>query len=440
MLEKGLRQTKQVVCVQNRGKRNLAALYAYMATSRLWFDGALWMIFWQQRGVNIFQVGLLEGLLHVVAVLSDVPLGAFADRFGRRVALALSAICGVGYCSLAIVTHGFFVAALAFMLRGLQVTLASGSDSALTYESAVQAGLQARYLTISGRMFAIALVSLGIAEMAGGILATWSWSAVYVAFLCANVASLVAVLWIRPARASRGSEPGIDAFEPVAQAADSDAGFSEDAVQRPASALAITVSAITFARQSSVFVRWIVLSAVLSGFIATFAFYGQALLRHDGFTLAAIGILSGVENGLGAVASVAAGRVVARFGEQATMSAVGLFTSLGLILFAFVPGLGSGAGFLMNSVAGNLAEPVIDQGLNREVPSSQRATLLSFNSTAFSLFMIGLFPVFGFVANRAGVLEAAEASSLFGALCVLMSVVWWRFGMRNAELRADEGV
>lgn len=94
----------------------------------------------------------------------------------------------------------------------------------------------------------------------------------------------------------------------------------------------------------------------------------------------------------------------------------------------WLPGLSAGLGFLLNSVAGDLADPIIDQGLNRIVPPEQRATLLSFNSTAFSVFMIVVFPLFGVLAEHAGVGRAAHMASIAGAVSMLSAVVWWRRG------------
>lgn len=417
------------------GRRNLSALYTYTGASRLWFDGGVWVIYWQHQGISIFQVGLLEALLHVVAVLSDVLLGVFADRFGWKVALSASALCGVMYCAISLVAHGFLLAALAFAFRGLQVTLANGSDSALMYESAVVAGLSDRYLTISGRMVAIGLVSMGVAEMVGATVATWSWSALYLAFLGANLASLVAVLWIREPRDWAVVAKCHVSDEPEAGVRADNVYLSMPVVDPVLHrfALAIAVDAIRFARHNAAFARWIVLSGTLSGFLATFAFYGQSLLRETGWTLIAIGVLSAFENGLGAVASVRTARLVERIGERRTIGTAGGLAVIGLLLFAWVPGLGAGLGFLVNSVAGNVADPVIDLGLNRIVPTQQRATLLSFNSTAFSLFMVVVFPLFGLLAAHIGIVRTAEIASVVGAVAILL-VTWWWAGGRAGEV------
>jgi len=392
------------------GKRNINTLYAFTATSRLWFDGGLWLLYFQHRGVSLFEIGLLEALLHIVAVLSDVPIGAFADRFGWKISLGLGTVLGVGYTVIALVATNPWLIALAFAARGLQVTLTNGSDSSLAYESASWAGVVENYRAISGRMFAVALVSLGIAEAIGGVLASHSWALVYVAFTLANIASFVTVLWLKEPR---------DAHLKV----DKTIHPSEQA-SHP-SVLTILHEALQFAKRSRAFVKWIILSGTLFGIISTFSFYGQALLLHAGWTLVTIGILMAVENFVGAWVATLANPITIRIGETRTIHLIGILASVGLLIFAWVPGVFAGIGYLLDSMAGNLAEPVIDAALNQLVPSSQRATLLSANSTAFSLFMIVGFPLFGALASYVGLERTAHLVSFIAVFFILGIVVWW---------------
>lgn len=394
------------------GRRNLRTLYAYTGVSRLWFDGGLWFIYWQHRGISVFEVGILEAILHIVALVSDVPLGIFADRLGWKVALAASSLSGVAYTAVALVAQNFWMGVLAFSIRGLQVTLANGSDASIAYESAQWAGQTDRYLAISGRLFAIALISMGIAESISGTVANWSWAALYLAYMGANLLSFFVVLGIREPREFRVME------------------------QRPP-AYAIAREAIRFARHSRPFTKWILLSGTLSGVLATFAFYGQTLLLHAGWTLIGIGILSGVENGVGAFASLSAAKAVDRLGERTTIGLSGLLAMVGLLIFGWLPGPSAGIGFLINSVAGSLADPIIDQGLNRIVPTHQRATLLSINSTAFSVFMIVVFPLFGLLIQRIGLVHAAYVGSAVGSVAILFALAWWWKGHQGTPITSN---
>jgi MFS family permease len=401
------------------GRRNLIALYGFTAFSRLWFDGGLWVLYFQHQGLSLVDVGLLEALLHVVALVSDVPVGAFADRFGWRISLACGTVLGVVYTVIALVATNPWLIALAFAARGLQTTLTNGSNSSVAYESAKWAQLTHRYQAIAGRLTAIGLISMGFAETVGGALAHYSWSLVYVAFTAANVVSFFVAQCMKEPREGGYELTGTtDTTHP--------------------SVVTIFRSAYQFARCSPLFVRWVVLSGTLFGFVSTFAFYGQSLLLGAGWTLVGIGILTGVENAVGALAALASDKLTRRIGEHHALATAGGLASVGILCFAWVPGLFKGIGYLLSSMAANLAEPIIDQGLNTIIPSSQRATLLSVNSTSFSLFMILCFPLFGALANHIGLETAARAVSIAAAICIGLSMLWWSVGRGSTHVTSCE--
>ncbi len=390
------------------GRKNLNSLSIFNATSHLWFDGGLWLIYFQHQGVTLFQVGILEAILHIVAVASDLPIGVFADRFGWKLSLSLGSLLGVGYTSIALFGHGFWWFAVAFACRGLQVTFTNGSDSSLAYESAVWAGMKEQYLKISGRMFAISLVSLGVAEGAGGALAHFSWASIYIAFTVANLTSFVVLQTLREPRHDHVAD-----------------------VREHSSITKIAADAYQFARKSPVFLWWILLSATISGFVASFSFYGQSMLIHAGWSLIGIGILTGTENGLGALAASLSDRASRRVGQIHLFLWASVLVSAGLLLFAWLPGLVAASGYILASVAGAFFEPMIDQGLNQVIPTGQRATLLSVNSTAFSLFMIVGFPMFGALAEHFGLAPAAKLASIVGCIVILATTLLWRALVTN---------
>ncbi|KPV43712.1 MFS transporter [Alicyclobacillus ferrooxydans] len=403
-----------------RGRRNLFALYGFTASSRLWFDGSLWLLYWQHRGISLFEVGILEAILHLVCLLVDVPIGVFADRYGWKLSLFLSGAFGVLYCGVSLAGSNFWWGAAAFAVRGVQVTLTNGSDTAIAYESARIAGLTERYQAISGRLMAVSLIAMALAESAGGALATVTWNAVYIAFAVSNAVSMVVVLYMQEPRTA---SPMYGEKRELAQLGEFSYAEGVEGVV-PDSVLTIARDAVRFAKTSPLFLKWILFSATLSGFLATFSFYGQSLLIHNGWSLLGMGILSGFENGFGAAMALLSDTITRVSGSRRTTWMTAVLGGLGLTLFAFVPGLSSGKGYLIGSAAGNLADPLIDKELNHLVPSRQRATLLSANSTSFSLFMVIVFPLFGLLASRVGLTRAAEVGSLVGVSAIGLASLW----------------
>jgi len=420
------------------GRRNLRALYAYTAVSRLWFDGSLWLIYWQHKGLSLFEIGVIEAILHLVIVTIDIPVGVFADRFGWRLSLICSAVAGICYCGLSIVAGGFVGAAIAFAFRGLQSTLNQGSDMAIAYESARSAGREHQYQKIAGRIFAVALVSGAVAQVLGGVLATVSWTLVYLAFGAANLVSIVMCLWLREptriaanlavaSRASAGAAADGDYSVAVAVGNDDDVALLARApgqANERISAFHIARSAWQFASRNPLFARWIAFSAILFGVVSTFGFYGQSLLLGDGWSLIGIGILAGIQSIFGTGLTLASSWLTEKLGLRRMLWGVSVIAVMGTSIFAFAPTVGAGVGYLTGRTAPDAVDPLVDQELNRLIPTGQRATLLSANSTAFSAFMIVVFPVVGWLASRSGLRFAAHWFDVVGCIGIL-GVTWW---------------
>jgi MFS family permease len=381
------------------GSRNLRVLYGYMGSSQLWFDAGLWVIYLQHMGISLVVIGLLEAWLHVVNLLVDIPAGIFADRFGWKKSILISKVAGIAYGVFMLWGGSPWLFFLAFGARGLQSTFESGATASMTYESAKWAGFQSQYKKISGRMYAITLVSLGVAELAGGRLATVSWHLLYAAVIGANALSAIQALRLTEPRSNLLTVESVE--------------------ETPVNAWQIARASVQFARKNRKFARWLWFSAVFSGFVSVFGFYGQVLFIQSGWSLIGIGLLFGVENGVSAIASLLADSMTRKIGERKTLLMTGGLGSLGLIGFAWVPGIGKGFAYLIQRMALSLVDPIIDHRLNELIPSAQRATLLSANSTAFSVFMMIGFPLFGWVAQRTNLQVATVYSCIVAAIAIL---------------------
>ena len=65
--------------------------------------------------------------------------------------------------------------------------------------------------------------------------------------------------------------------------------------------------------------------------------------------------------------------------------------------------------------------------LNQMIPSEQRATLISINSMFFSIGMIILFPVAGFLADKFGLAQ------IFAVLGILLFIFVVGFGNKRSD-------
>lgn len=155
-------------------KKQLRKLYLYELISGFQIVDAVWVVFLLQRGFSIAQVGIAEGVFHVVSMCCEIPSGMVADLIGRKRTLVLSGLVSAAGSLCMVLTNAFPMILVAMGLNALSYNLVSGSREALTYDSLLEAGAQEEYLRVSAiqeklylfvfaaaNLFSVVTVSLG---------------------------------------------------------------------------------------------------------------------------------------------------------------------------------------------------------------------------------------------------------------------------------------
>ena len=155
-------------------KKQLRKLYLYELISGFQIVDAVWVVFLLQRGFSIAQVGIAEGVFHVVSMCCEIPSGMVADLIGRKRTLVLSGLVSAAGSLCMVLTNAFPMILVAMGLNALSYNLVSGSREALTYDSLLEAGVQEEYLRVSAiqeklylfvfaaaNLFSVVTVSLG---------------------------------------------------------------------------------------------------------------------------------------------------------------------------------------------------------------------------------------------------------------------------------------
>ena len=121
------------------------------------------------------QIGLAEGVFHLVSLCCELPSGMLADLLGRKWTLAASRAMGALSALAMITARTGLGVCLAMGLCALGYNLASGTREAITYDSLLQCGQAERYLRVSAwqNIFwrgagAAALLVAGLTEPAVG--------------------------------------------------------------------------------------------------------------------------------------------------------------------------------------------------------------------------------------------------------------------------------
>ena len=95
------------------------------------FHAAIYVPFYVQLGAELTTLGAIQGTYWLVFAIAEVPLGFFADRYGRRLSVVMGAAIGVvSFLLLSQSTEVWHLFACAFLMA-IGRSLSSGADSAL---------------------------------------------------------------------------------------------------------------------------------------------------------------------------------------------------------------------------------------------------------------------------------------------------------------------
>ena len=377
-------------------------LFGFSACLRV--TDAVWVVFLIARGFSLWQVGLAEGIFHMVSLLCEIPSGIAADLMGRRRSLATAGLCGLISALLMVCSRSFLGVCLSMVFSALSCSFISGSDEALLYDSLVQTNKADTYIPKSAAYNQ--MQNLG--------------------FLCSNFASALAAMW------------GYVGFYLL------DAGICAVRVLTALSLTEPTVTEQQTARQKNPFAdlkaRFRNHISIAVSFLRSHP-HAAALMLADGFlTLPSYLTLMFLQQRLSeqGVATMWLGLPV-----MCIATARMLGTALGKQLHpkslsqlyavcAVIVGTGTviaGTASTIHAIFGAaLAAAAMDgwvlhlqNRLNSLYPSDQRATLVSVNMMAYSVLMIVASPVVGWIGDSLG--SAGAGLCALGVLIALSAVI-----------------
>lgn len=149
--------------------RNIPLFYAMQTFSGLLFTFPIW-VFFQHRLLSYGQMAWVQSFALIVAIILQLPTGAFADVFGRKKAMMLGwLVAGIANMYIGITTDSFgMIVGLLFVAIG--TTFVSGADTALLFDTLKQLHRTDEFSKINTRGILMYRLSMIFAIFLGGYL------------------------------------------------------------------------------------------------------------------------------------------------------------------------------------------------------------------------------------------------------------------------------
>jgi|APHM01.1.fsa_nt_gi Nitrate/nitrite transporter len=359
---------------------NIPKLYVF----RVLGDFMLWtpviVLFFQENGLNLTQVLLLQSLYSISQIVLEIPSGYLADRKGRRISLIAGAVFGALGMSAYVLGSGFWEFLLGELVMSVAGALQSGSASALAFDSLKQDSREDEFTKIKGRMKSSQLISGAAASLVGGLVAEQG---------------LRLTIWY--------SIPPLVLMVPLALSL-RETGLHEKSV-RPGYADDLRRVANTVLRNKPD-LRYVILFSAFVGTSTHVAYFlYQPYMREVGTPLAWFGAIIAGARLLTAAISSSAHRIEDKVGMGNSLKLVVVTAVLGFALLGSLPSRYAFAFIALHQLVQGLMGPVISDYVNQLTDSADRATVLSIKNLLKRVVYSLTIPLIGRAADLIGTVQ-----------------------------------
>jgi len=393
--------------------KNIKLLYGFACFDQFMIVIALWVPYLATKGIGMRQFMELQAVFALVILLGEVPSGLLSDLWGRKKTLLLGSTLKAVSFSLLPLWSSYEGFLFYHLTMGIALSMISGGDVALLYDSHLAAGGEtSRGTAVLGNAKLAAQIGATVSALLGGAVVTLS----YGHLLWAN-----AILsWIPVLLVLRVTEP------PAAR----------DRGKTRAEELKEMLST-TLVRDAAT--RLVFLNLVASGTGGLVMFWvNQKYWQESGVPLAYFGVLLAGYSLIFGFAGKSAALGSARLGRRPLLAAAGALPIIACFGMASFLGWGGILLGTLGQVGRGLGGVLFLNALNEKISSAFRATVISIANlgTRASFCLLG--PLVGYGIDVWGLPSVLSALGILFSLAFVFLLL--PLVMRERSLSPAEGV
>lgn len=337
----------------NQLPKKVQILYPVTFLGELFLIIPIWMFFYL-KFLTYEEIALIVIVQQITMVLCEVPTGAFADMFGKKLSLILSYLLYA--VSLLLIPLGSSLAYFIVLeiVRGVAKALYSGSFEALTYDSLKEEKLEESYPAVVSNFITISWVAYIFAGITGGALYDIWYGLPYLVLSVLYFINLVLIIVYT-------KEPAIDSQKVSLR------GYIKQNLQGFEELFA----------NSKISMLTIILATISLGYYVASELLGISQGSQYGYTGTEIGIVFSVGYVFSAILSGLFTKILGKFSVLKIIVSTTVALLISFLLAKFVdPVIGASLIILRISSSSTFSN-IRSVILNRNVSSKNRATALS---------------------------------------------------------------
>ena len=293
-----------------------------------------------------------------------------------------------------------WIYALAMMVSAWSYNFDSGTSTAFLYDSAVEAGQKDRYLQISSFLSGVAEVTRTLGTVVAGFFIHGALAWTYLIAIGLSFLSIILIYFMKEPMVKREKNEALTFKTIVLQ-------VRKEWHEKP------------------VLFYWMMTYQLVGTLMCMFYFYYQQKISDLAGWQVSLVMLIG--SGLNLIAVYVASQIGKKWNSNRVFPTLVALTGLALLLVFFGTPFAFLLVYLLTDTLYAVYQPIYFNDLQGYLPSSVRATMLSINSMLFSLSMIVIFPLTGWLIDRWGLV----AVFLVLGLILLLTYPILRIGLKR---------
>ncbi len=168
---------------------NITKLYWVSFFEAMFFAEPIYILYFISSGLNLEQIGILLSVLFATQVIFEIPSSIWADRYSRKNILVIGMIFWV-IAQIFFLANTFIAFVLMSICSGISSAFASGTESAITYDTLLNLGKEKEYDRVKSKIQGISFIGRAVAVIIGVLAYTYNHK---LPFILSIITGLLAV-------------------------------------------------------------------------------------------------------------------------------------------------------------------------------------------------------------------------------------------------------
>lgn len=372
-------------------KLNIYLMYGYWFFHNLIFAYVIERLYWASRGMTEQGVVYTEIIYAVVVILLEVPTGALADRWSKKVLLVLSAVLSFSELFILIYANNFWHFALAVALAGLGKALSSGTSNALIFESLKMLGEEHSFEKVSGRIGFFDYSAAMLGALAGSYIAySKSYITTYWLSLISVFITIIAALFLKDTDSIEEKEAKLDYIQHMKEAFSFLKG-------KPA-------------------IRFVLFFGIIAGAVFTYIDeFWQTYLNAINIPIYLFGIISATRMISSSISGIYAYKLKNKFSYDSIFSVQIITFAASILIASYTKSFVGLMPLIISFISFGVVEPLTIGYLHHRTESRIRATVESFQSLILRAVTIICGLLFGYFSTHFSIFTGFRVLAVISA-------------------------